>query len=156
MEPIIPTLIALGVLLGNKTLEKAGEKVVEAAWQQGSKVKSLLVGKSPEKFKALEAAVEDPEDIGVAVLEAVAKEVESDGELRQELEILGQRVKEAAQENQVFKKQLGVLNKRLQAQAAKENRPKLAESIGVYQQKIEGGQYNNSGPGSFTVNNNNY
>lgn len=107
MEPLTAGAIALVALLGNKALNKAGDKVIDVVFEQGGKVIKLLRLKFPDTAKLLEAAVENlalppeqPEDIGEAVLiEKIESAASADPEIKDALEALANEAQAAAKEN---------------------------------------------------------
>jgi len=106
MEPITVGAITLVTLLGNKALNKVGDKVIDVVFEQGGKVIKLLRLKFPDTAKMLSIAenrafsLGQPENIGEAVL---VKKIESaasaDPEIKAAVEALALDAQVAAKEN---------------------------------------------------------
>jgi len=105
MEPLTTAAIAIGSIIATKALEKTGEKVGEALWDETGKFLVTLKKHSPHTVAAIEKAPEQPLDYGKALLE-----VESAAKANPE-------VAQAAQE--------------LAAAAKAEPNPKLAEILAM-------------------------
>ncbi|MBC6424696.1 MAG: hypothetical protein EBE86_003085 [Hormoscilla sp. GUM202] len=72
MEPLTMAAVAIGTVLATKALEKTGEKVGEAVFDQTAKFLESLKQESPGTMIAIEQAPELPLDYGKAVLEIEA------------------------------------------------------------------------------------
>ncbi|HEY9691667.1 MAG TPA: hypothetical protein V6D15_05655 [Oculatellaceae cyanobacterium] len=118
MEPVSLTAgaIAIATIILTKAVEKTGEKLGEAVLEKGGNLMKLLQHKSPETASALqvvaqrpELAEQQPEDYGVAVLEAKVEEAaKSDSEIAAAILNLAEMVKSQPQASQVIENWKGI------------------------------------------------
>ncbi|MBO3461193.1 hypothetical protein G7B40_037715 [Aetokthonos hydrillicola Thurmond2011] len=128
MEPLTAGAIALLTLLGNKALNKVGDKVIDVVFEQSGKVIKLLRLKFPDTAKLIEAAAENlplppgqPEDIGEAVLiEKIESAASQDPEIKAAVEALASDAQAAAKEYPQLAAALEQLT-----EAVKEQRPNI-------------------------------
>jgi hypothetical protein len=69
MEPLSTAAIAIGTVIATKALEKTGENVGEALWNNVSNFLVTLNKHSPQTVVAIEKAPEQPLDYGKAVID---------------------------------------------------------------------------------------
>jgi uncharacterized protein YceH (UPF0502 family) len=161
MEPLTAGAIALVTLLLNKTFEKTGEIIVAKAFEQAGKVIELLKHKSRDAADALEAAVENAalppgqrENIGEAVLvEKIESAAKVDSEIKAAVEAFANDAMAAEKENPQLAAEIQKLAKAVQAnQLSSQNPAKLAETIGINNQNISGGEvYQTFGQGGISI-----
>jgi hypothetical protein len=116
MEPLTAGAIALVTLLLDKTWEKAGEKVVDTAFQRAVNLLNLLRKKSPETGGAIAKVVENPAvreqqpaDYGEAVLvEKVTAVANANAEIKQQLEALAEAIQSQPKFAQVIENWQGI------------------------------------------------
>jgi hypothetical protein len=116
MEPISLTAGAIATLVLTKGVEKIGEKLGETVMEKGGELMKLLQRKSPETASAIqvvaerpELAEQQPEDYGVAVLEAKVEEAaKSDSEIAAAIQTLAEMVKSQPQASQVIENWKGI------------------------------------------------
>ena len=116
MEPLTTGAISLLTLLLEKTWDKAGEKIVDTAFQQAGNLLKLLKKKSPETGGAITKVVENPAlreqqpaDYGEAVLvKKVTAVAKADPEIKQQLEALAEAMQSQPKFTQVIENWQGI------------------------------------------------
>lgn len=157
MEPLTTGALML-VFVGSKFVDWSISKAFDAAYD---KAKQVLAKKSPETAEALVVAAEqaalptaEREDIGAAVLIAqVEKVAQTDPEVKDAVEELGNQANVSAQDNPALAKVIQELIETIKAQKSNSKNPaKIAETIGINNQNISGGEvYQTFGQGGITI-----
>jgi hypothetical protein len=159
MEPLTAGAIALLTLLLNKTFEKSGELIVAKAFEQGSKVFELLLHKHPDLSRRLAAAQKNPalpsqqpEDYGEAVLIEDIKSAAADPKIKAAIEELAVQVEEAPKNSELEKAFTALAEVVRSQKQSTPNPAKIAETIGINNQNIHGGEvYQSFGQGGITI-----
>jgi hypothetical protein len=159
MEPITAGAIALLTLILDKTWDKTGDIIVDKIFQQGSKVFELLMHKDRDLSKRLAAAKENPalrsqqpEDYGEAVLIEDIKSAAADPKIKAAIEELAVQVEEAPKNSELEKAFTALAEVVRSQKQSSPNPAKIAETIGINNQNIHGGEvYQSFGQGGITI-----